>query len=90
MAALLGEASEAQAYFERARVTLHASGQLALRVAVDLYEAQALERAGSTETGRMRALLEAVIGRAREMGLEGWEERARETASRARISRLRD
>ena len=90
MAALLGDGSEAQAYFERARVTLHASGQLALRVAVDLYEAQALERAGSTESGRMRALLEAVIGRAREMGMQGWEERARETASRARISRLRD
>lgn len=86
MAALLGDAAEAREYFERARVTLHASGQHALRVAVDLYEAQALERAGSAESGRVRALIEAVIARARQTGMEGWEERAREVASRAGLA----
>lgn len=90
MAALLGDRGQAEEYFERARAALHASGQHALLVAVDLYEAQALERAGNPETGRIRSLLQSVIGRAREMGMEGWEERAREVASLARVGALSD
>ena len=86
MAALLGERAEAREYFERARTALNASGQRALLVAVDLYEAQALQRAGATRAGRVQALLGAVIDRARAMGMEGWEERAREVASRAPVA----
>ena len=90
MAALLGDSAQAQEYFERARAALHASGQRALLVAVDLYEAQALQRTGNTEPGRMRALLQAVIGRAREMGMQGWEERAERLASLTRLAPLLD
>ena len=90
MAALLGDSEQAAEYFERARAALHASGQRALLVAVDLYEAQALERVGIPDPERLRALLETVIERAREMGMEGWEERAREVASLAGLAPLAD
>ena len=88
MVALLGESSQAQEYFERARDALAASGQRALLVAVDLYEAQALQRAGSAESARIRAFLEAVMRRAHEMGMEGWGERAREVGSLAGLAPL--
>ena len=90
MAALLGETAQAREYFERARNVLNSSGQRALLVAVDLYEAQALQRAGATRSGRVQALVDAVVERARAMGMEGWDERAREVASRARPVLERD
>ena len=90
MAALMGDPGQAEEYFDRARAVLNASGQRALLVAVDLYEAQALHRAGNTEPGRIRPLLQAVIRRARQMGMQGWEERAREVAACARIVPLTD
>ncbi|TAK36629.1 MAG: helix-turn-helix transcriptional regulator [Chloroflexota bacterium] len=76
MAALLGDAAEAEEYFARARVETERIGQRHVRGIVDYDEALFLIRADSPDHGRIAALLDAALARFRELGMEGWAARA--------------
>jgi DNA-binding CsgD family transcriptional regulator len=73
MAALLGDADEADEYFTRARTTLEAAGKRPLRAIVDYEDALARIRAGS---GGARPLLEAARAQFESLGMTMWIERA--------------
>lgn len=86
MHALLGDMTQAEQYFGKARDGVDRSGQYAIRVVIDLYEAQALIRTGSRDINRIHALLDRTIEKSNEMGMLGWMKRA--VGEAARLNRL--
>jgi DNA-binding CsgD family transcriptional regulator len=83
MAALLGEAGEAAAFFARARDALEASGQRPLRAIADYDEALALARGGWQERARILGLLDAAEQTFQALGMAGWAQRTADLRAQA-------
>jgi DNA-binding CsgD family transcriptional regulator len=87
MAALLGKVGEAHGYFSRARQQSEMSGVKPVIAIADYDEALALSRSGSTDQGRILALLQAGQTAFRSMGMAGWVQRASSLQERVCASR---
>lgn len=76
MSALLGDASQAQDYFERARRKLDAHGYTHMRAILDYDQAGTLMRAGATDWAQIITLLDAALESFHAHGMLGWAARA--------------
>lgn len=76
MAALLGDITEAAAWFARARQKAETAGLRPIRAIADYDEALALVRACSTDQTHIQALLSAALASFESLGMDGWARRA--------------
>jgi transcriptional regulator with XRE-family HTH domain len=75
MAALLGDAEDAEVCFARARATAERLGHEPLRAIVDHDEARALIRCASTDRRRIQMLIDRAEERFGPLGMRGWSGR---------------
>jgi DNA-binding CsgD family transcriptional regulator len=91
MATLLGNHTEAEIWFARARAALEANGQRPLRAIVDFDEALALARLGRADPSRRERLLQSALSGFRSLGMVPWISRAEAALDQAvRFEQRRD